>query len=152
MSVPTSSGGNGPSEGARQRKDAFQAVDYSRVLVVGRSPINRVVVSKIAERAGLKPLSESPDTAETALQVFVPGTIVLDGGPDNRDCEGLLASIAATRRATGTKAPSVILLSNGNGTPESLELPGVIDIVVAKPITPERLQPVLGRLAGQGRH
>jgi hypothetical protein len=45
----------------------------------------------------------------------------------------------------------VILLSNRVGTPESLDLPGVVDVVVAKPITPECLQPVIDRLAALGR-
>ncbi len=126
-------------------------MDFSRVLVVGRSPINRVVVSKIVELSGLKPISESPETAEKALQVFTPGTVVLDGGADNRDCDGLMAGIAAARRLAGRTTPSVILLSNRTGTPESLDLPGVIDVVVAKPITPEQLQPVIDRLIGQAR-
>jgi CheY-like chemotaxis protein len=121
------------------------------VLVVGRSPINRVVVSKIVERSGLKPISESPETAEKALQVFVPGTVVLDGGADNRDCDGLMSGIAAVRRISGGSIPSVILLSNRTGTRESLDLSSIVDVVVAKPITPERLQPVIDRLVGQGR-
>ncbi|TIX61990.1 MAG: response regulator, partial [Mesorhizobium sp.] len=36
-------------------------------------------------------------------------------------------------------------------TPESLGLSSVIDVVIAKPITPERLQPVIDRLIGSGR-
>jgi hypothetical protein len=32
------------------------------------------------------------------------------------------------------------------GTPHSLGLPEVVDVVVAKPITPEKLQPVVERL------
>ncbi|RWG02967.1 MAG: response regulator, partial [Mesorhizobium sp.] len=37
-----------------------------------------------------------------------------------------------------------------NGTPDSLGLSSVVDAVVAKPITPERLQPVIDRLVGRG--
>jgi hypothetical protein len=43
----------------------------------------------------------------------------------------------------------VILLSNRPGTPESLSLSSAVDIVVAKPITPERLQPVVEKLLGR---
>lgn len=125
--------------------------DFSKVLVVGKSPINRVVVAKIVERAGLKPISEPPEAAEKALRVQTPGTIVLDGGPDNRDCDGLIADIAAARIANGRHTPAVILLSNRVGTPQSLDLPNVVDAVVAKPITPECLQPVIDRLAAYGR-
>lgn len=125
--------------------------DFTRVLVVGKSPINRVVVSKIVERSGLKPISESPETAATALRSPIPGTVVLDGGADNKDCDALLSGIGALRRTSGKSLPSVILLSTKNGTPESLGLSSVIDAVVVKPITPERLQPVIDHLIGLGR-
>ncbi|WP_411908588.1 response regulator [Mesorhizobium sp. ES1-4] len=120
--------------------------DLSRVLVVGKSPINRVVVSKIVERSGLRPISEPPDIAAKTLLTLVPGAIVLDGGPDNKDCDHLMPGIETLRRASGKSLPPVILLSTMNGTPESLGLSNVIDAVVAKPITPERLQPVIDRL------
>lgn len=123
--------------------------DPSQVLVVGRSPINRVVISKIVERSGLKPISESPDTAARILRSLIPGAVVLDGGADNKDCDNLMSSIAALRRASGKSQPPVILLSTKNGTTESLGLCDIIDVVVAKPITPERLQPVIDRLIGR---
>lgn len=151
MSTPTTSGENdAPRDGPRDGGVPV-SVDFSRVLVVGRSPVNRVVVSKIVERSGLKPISETPETAEKALQVFIPGTVVLDGGADNKDCDGLMSGIAVARRIAGRTAPSVILLSNRTGTRESLDLSGIVDVVVAKPITPERLQPVIDRLIGQSR-
>ncbi|TGQ66186.1 response regulator [Mesorhizobium sp. M00.F.Ca.ET.186.01.1.1] len=120
--------------------------DASQVLVVGKSPINRVVVSKIVERCGLKPVSESPDMAARTLRSLVPGAIVLDGGSDNKDCDNLMSSIETLRRASGKSLPPVILLSTKTGTPESLALSDIVDVVVAKPITPERLQPVIDRL------
>ncbi len=120
--------------------------DLSRVLVVGKSPINRVVVSKIVERSGLRPISEPPDIAAKTLRTLVPGAIVLDGGPDNKDCDNLMPGIEMLRRTSGKSLPPVILLSTKNGTPESLGLAKVVDVVVAKPITPERLQPVIDRL------
>lgn len=150
MSNPTSGGEKGGLADQPGMNAATQA-DFSRVLVVGRSPVNRIVVSKIVERSGLKPISESPETAAKALQVFAPATIVLDGGADNRDCDGLIAGIVAARRAGGATTPSVILLSNRTGTPESLALSVIVDVVVAKPITPERLQPVIERLIGHCR-
>lgn len=126
-----------------------QTPDRSKVLIVGRSQINRVVVAKIVERCGLKTLSETPDDARKTLNNLLPGTIILDGGVDNADCDGLMASIVALRLASGTNSPAVILLSTRGGTPESLALSSAIDVVVAKPITPERLQPVVDRLTGR---
>jgi CheY-like chemotaxis protein len=131
--------------------DTAMLTDLSQVLVVGKSPINRVVVSKIVERSGLKPISESPDMAVKTLRSLIPGAVVLDGGVDNKDCDGLISCIAALRRAAGKSRPSVILLSTKTGTPESLSLSSIIDVVVAKPITTERLQPVIDRLIGLAR-
>ncbi|PTE11322.1 response regulator [Mesorhizobium helmanticense] len=125
--------------------------DFTRVLVVGKSPVNRVVVSKIVERSGLKPISESPETAAAALRSLIPGAVVLDGGADNKDCDALLSGIGALRRTSGKLLPSVILLSTKNGTPESLGLSSVVDAVVVKPITPERLQPVIDNLIALAR-
>jgi CheY-like chemotaxis protein len=121
----------------------------SQVLVVGKSPINRVVISKIVERSGLKPISESPDMAAKTLRLLVLAVIVLDGGADNRDCDALMPGIEMLRRASGKSLPAVVLLSTKNGTPESLGLSNVVDAVVAKPITPERLQPVIDRLVNR---
>ncbi|BCM17404.1 response regulator [Mesorhizobium sp. J8] len=126
------------------------AADLSKVLVVGKSSINRVVVSKIVEKSGLKPISEPPEAAEKTLTGQLPGGVILDGGPDNKDCDRLMSTIDALRRASGKSLPAVILLSTRNGTPESLGLSSVVDAVVAKPITPERLQPVVDRLVGRG--
>lgn len=123
--------------------------DFSKVLVVGRSRINLVVVSKIVERTGLRPIPESPEMAGKTLKTIVPGAVVLDGGADNKDCDDLLSDLEAMRRASGK--PSVILLSTKTGAAGDVEVSGVIDAVVAKPITPELLQPVLSRLAGQHR-
>lgn len=131
--------------------DPEMLTDFTRVLVVGNSPVNRVVVSKIVERSGLKPISESPEMAATTLRSLIPGAIVLDGGADNKDCDALMSRIDALRRISGRSRPSVILLSTKSGTPESLGLSSVVDAVVVKPITTERLQPVIDHLIGLGR-
>ncbi|TIV26261.1 MAG: response regulator, partial [Mesorhizobium sp.] len=66
------------------------------------------------------------------------------------DCDRLKSAIDALRRVSGKPLPAVILLSTRNGTSESLGLSSIVDAVVAKPITPERLQPVVDRLTGRG--
>ncbi|MDH4986068.1 response regulator [Aminobacter anthyllidis] len=138
----------GSPDGSARTSDR-RVADLTKVLVVGRSPINRVVVAKIVERSGLKTISEAPETAMAILRTMAPGTIILDGGSDNKDCDGLMQSILSLRLASGSNLPSVILLSNRPGTPESLSLSSAVDIVVAKPITPERLQPVVEKLLGR---
>ncbi|HHZ08267.1 MAG TPA: response regulator transcription factor [Rhizobiales bacterium] len=117
-------------------------VNFGQVLVVGRSPVNCVVVAKIVERSGLRSVSQVPEKAIELLYSLRPGTVVLDGGPTNGDCDEVLARIDAQRRATGRKVPAVILLSTREMLSEDV-LGFSIDAVVAKPFTPDTLQPVV---------
>jgi CheY-like chemotaxis protein len=144
-----SSGSLGLSEGV----DAGDpnAANLAAVLVIGKSNITRVVVSKIVERSGLHPVAESPQDGLHALSRVMPGTVILDGGADNCDCNHLYACLSDQRRASGRNIPRVILLSTRAGTPDTLSLGPVVDAVVAKPITPESLQPVVDRLLETAR-
>lgn len=135
----------------KQNGEAVPEIDLLKVLVVANSPINRIVMAKIVERSGLQPMVDSPETASATLQSLFPGAVILDGGADNKECDGLIPAITAARRGVGGTLPAVILLSNHTGTPHSLGLPEIIDVVVAKPITPEKLQPVIERLIGLAR-
>jgi len=126
--------------------------NLSAVLVIGNSQITRVVVSKIVERSGLRPVGESPANAQRILSTLKPATVILDGGADNCECNHLLAEIATQRSLSRQNLPSVILLSTRTGTPDSLSLGSTIDAVVAKPITPESLQPVVDRLVEKARN
>lgn len=121
-------------------------IDLHRALVVGKSPINRIVVSKIIERSGLKATAETPEAAMATLRKTLPGVVILDGGANNEDCDELMAQLAALRRMTGASTPCVILLSTRIGCEKRLQATGTIDAVVAKPITPEQLQPVVEQL------
>lgn len=116
------------------------------VLIVGRSQINRVVVGKIVERSGLRPQSVAPEDAAGKLAEMEPRLVILDGGADNRDCEALMVRLVDQRRVSDKSYPRVILLSNRTGTPTGITLGSPVDAVVAKPITPESLQPVVDRL------
>jgi CheY-like chemotaxis protein len=127
------------------------APDLSRVLVAGNSQINRIVGSKIVERSGLKPVSETPASAVRVLPLMFPALVILDGGPENKDCDSVIAGVVALRRASGKNLPAVILLSNRTGDPESLSLGGTIDAVVAKPFNTDKLQPVVDRLIRKAR-
>lgn len=125
---------------------AVGAANPAAVLVVGKSQITRIVVSKIVERCGLRPISESPENAQRALSSLKPGTVILDGGADNCDCDHLMASLSAQRQVSGRNVPRVILLSVRTAIADRSLHASVIDAVVAKPITPETLQPVVDRL------
>lgn len=128
-----------------------RSLDPSLVLVAGRSEITRVVVAKIVERSGLRSACETPEASVGLLESMLPATVIVDGGADNRECDDLLNAVATVRRATGGSLPSVILLSTRNVRPEDLSLAHIVDAVVAKPITLDRLQPVIDRMAARAR-
>ena len=88
--------------------------NLAAVLVVGKSNITRVVVSRIVERSGLRPVAEAPESAQRMLARLRPGTVILDGGADNCDCNHLFVSLSDQRRMSGRNVPRVILLSTHN--------------------------------------
>lgn len=120
-------------------------VNFGLVLVVGRSPVNNVVVAKIVERAGLRSAVTTPDGAVEIFVSLRPGTVVIDGGSDNSDYDAILSRIELRRSAVGRGIPCVILLSTRNSLADGAP-PSPIDAIVAKPFTPESLQPVVERL------
>ena len=124
--------------------------NFSHVLVVGRSPVNRVVVSKIVERCGLRPVSEPPELANRILTSLRPGMVIVDGGAGDNDCDQLLATLHAMRNTSVDRLPRVILLANAAANAKALAASHDIDAVVAKPIMPETLQPVIDRLRARG--
>ncbi len=113
--------------------------------MIGRSSITCVVVSRIVERMGLKPVSHPPELAASLLVLPLPGLVILDGGLDNRDCDGLLTPLLAAR-GNADLSPAVILLSSHNTMRLEGLLKRVVDAVVSKPITPERLQTAIRAL------
>ena len=121
---------------------AGAALDFGLVLVVGSSPINRIVVSRIGERAGFRVVSAAPDRAWAALSDPLPALVVVDGGADSGECDPFIDELDGLRRpVAGRRAPLVILLSGHRAAHPGRR--SVVDAVVAMPITPETLQPVM---------
>ncbi len=88
-------------------------------------------------------------SAVRVLPLLFPGLVILDGGPDNKDCDSVIAGVVALRRASGKSLPAVILLSNRTGTPASFS--SIVDAVVTKPFTTDQPQPVVDRLIGKAK-
>jgi CheY-like chemotaxis protein len=126
---------------------ASPSPDDRQVLVVAQSRVNLVIISEIVHRCGLRSATESVVGAAARLKANRPRLVILDGGADNRDCDGIFEEIEALRRISETGSPRVIMLYTRSGPAERPELPSCVDEAVAKPITPERLQPVIDRLA-----
>ena len=127
------------------------SANLAAVLVIGKSNITRVVVSKIVERSGLHPVAELPQDGQSAMSRVCPAPLSSTAAPTIATAITFTPHLSDQRRASGRNVPRVILLSTSTATPETLSLGPVIDAVVAKPITPESLQPVVDRLLETAR-
>lgn len=117
----------------------------SLIIVVGRSTVNCIVVSRIVERMGLKSIVETPEAAHETIRRERPVLAILDGGAGDADCDALLTSLAEVA-AEADAMPSIVLLSTQPQKAGSSPHAALISAIVAKPITPDRLQPVIDRL------
>lgn len=120
------------------------------VVVVGRSQVNLVVLSRIVELARMKPIAEAPEAAGRVIEANRPAIVVLDGGADMHECDSVLESIIAQKRLSGGAAPFVILLTPNN-RPQLPVTSSAIDAVVAKPVTQERLQPLFEQIRDRSK-
>lgn len=121
--------------------DTQYVIDFDLALIVARSVITRIVVSRIAEQAGLRTHSQTPEEASPFIAGHVPAIVLLAGGDDGNDCDDLLEQLVAIKRDSGlSRAPRLIMLMN-----EVAHQPHhhMIDATIAMPATPDRLQPVI---------
>ena len=143
MSHSPRDGSNDLTESERISLVMDAADPPAQIVLVGRSQVTMVVLSKIAERVGLRAAAHTTRTAQQAILDGGALIAILDGGPDHRDCDEVLDAIRARKRLDGRGLPFVILLTTGTKDPSLPHHAGAVDTVVAKPITPERLQPLL---------
>jgi len=140
---------NGKPASSDRLEPQFLTPDTKLVMVVGPSRINQIVISKIAERAGLKALAEAPGTDVDILKAKEPAMIIVDHSPDDAEWARLIEPLAERRNARAERLPFVILLSHASGKLSIPDADSIIDIVLQKPIMPDRLQPILQKLAEQ---
>lgn len=116
------------------------------VQIVSSSRINALVVSKIVERSGLKCFSSGPSDAWDSFGERTPCIVILDGGLNNLECADVLDQLLLSGSAARAK-PAIVFLSARNLTEDEEADLGPPDAVIAKPITPESLQPTLRHLS-----
>ncbi len=116
----------------------------AQVVVVGRSKVNCVVISRIIESMGLRAICEQPGTAASALARHVPKVVILDTSAADGDWNDMLSALSKADSNTTCGSPGVIALvtDKNSGPPARV----VADIVVAKPVTQDRLQPAIESL------
>jgi len=135
----------------RRAREDSRSPDLGLVLVIAASPVNRVVVGRIVECAGLKAIRETPQKAERALLEWRPGTVILDCGADNSECDCFAPAFEQFRLGQGGALPFLILLSTAGVPSGGTLLAGFADATVSKPITIDGLQPVLVQLVESAR-
>ncbi|QDZ01652.1 response regulator [Nitratireductor mangrovi] len=121
-------------------------VAKAQALVVGSSPINCVVISRVVERFGIRVSSVAPRQATERLTREEPAIVILDLQPSDGDCAELFEQLRAMRSRTSRSLPAVLLLSTTNTVPGTVEAGPVVDMVVARPVTIDRLQPAIEAL------
>ncbi|WP_053086189.1 hypothetical protein [Nitratireductor soli] len=124
------------------------SADLSQVLVVAASPINRIVLSRIAQRACLKASAMEPGEATRALTAPArdksPGMVIVDVDANTCTNGALIDWLSEQRSASPRRLPLVIAIIS---TFEAGSLPAMLfDATVVRPVTPETLQPVIERL------
>ncbi|MBN9067086.1 MAG: response regulator [Rhizobiales bacterium] len=132
------------------RQPNAQAANLSLALIVCPSPINRIVVSRIAEQAGLKVVCETAQGTRQALFSRQPGLVILDCGPNHEELHPIAPAIIDHRRASGSRLPMLIVLSTKN-LPADSPFTNIADVIIAKPITPDALQPKIEQLVEDAR-
>lgn len=133
-----------PREDAPRDAIVGQAfVQPETVIVVSTSQVNLIVLSRIVERARLKAVNCEPERAGAHIARIDPLIVILDGGSDMRECDAALGPIAVQKRMSDGARPHVVLLTVRNMQPDAVDMGGLIDSLVAKPVTPERLQPLI---------
>jgi CheY-like chemotaxis protein len=138
------------ADAATVRRPGGEAVNISLALVVCSSPINRIVVSRIAEQASMKVVCETPQRATETLFARQPGLVILDCCPNHEEFHSIAPAIVDLRRASGSKLPMLIVLST-KSLPADSPFTHIADAIIAKPITPDALQPKIEQLVEDAR-
>ncbi|WP_229447904.1 response regulator [Nitratireductor sp. B36] len=133
------------TEGAAAR---VCVADPTQALVVAASPVNRIVLSRIAQRAYLKVQAMEPAEARRILSssspLSRPGLVIVDIDAQVQPSDTLFLHLEQHRSASPRRLPFVItIIPSRLGTAPQADH---VDAQVVRPVTPEALQPVIQRL------
>jgi len=134
--------------GSGRATPSVGCADHSRILVVAASPVNRIVISRMLERIYLKPTAVDHEAALEAFVAKCPAMVIIDEGQQT-NLDALIEELASRRQSHMSNLPRIVLIAEPSQQ-GSVRYEGLVDAVVAKPITPEILQPVVERLAKDG--
>ncbi|WP_173934874.1 response regulator [Chelativorans sp. Marseille-P2723] len=116
------------------------------VLVVAPSPIDRIVISRMTERIYLKPIAVGPEEALDTFSAHQPALVIIDKSVRDDLLEPLLSQIAERRLGSAGRLPRTLMIGKTRMQDELSSFANAVDMAIAKPITPEILQPAIERL------
>ncbi|WP_404933732.1 response regulator [Nitratireductor sp. L15S-10] len=122
--------------------------DPTQALVVAASPVNRIVLSRIAQRAYLKVQAMEPVEARRILSAASPlsrpGLVIVDIDAQLQMTDTLFLHLQRHRSVSPRRLPLVITIipSRLDASPRADH----VDAQVVRPVTQEALQPVIQRL------
>lgn len=116
-----------------------------RALIVSTSPVTRIVIARTVEGVYLRPDAVTPEAAVRALRTSKPRIVIIEASASNDSLKPLMSELALRRREKAL--PRVVLIADATTHRDMPPLEGLFDAVVAKPLTPDGLQPVLERLS-----
>jgi CheY-like chemotaxis protein len=123
-------------------------LDGALVQIVSSARVNALVVSKIVERCGLRAFATGIDEAMSHYHDRLPGTVILDGGATNRECDDVLDTLL-TSACPEKGRPAILFVASRHLTDDEEAEFGPPDAVVAKPITLESLQPAIRHIVAR---
>lgn len=129
--------------------DAKPLVNFSLVMAVAASTVNRIVVSRIIEGAGLKAIACEAQAMLESMQRTMPCVVVAEEGAGESE-QAALRRVAEVRARSANGLPLLVVLSRP-GSALAARPEGEADAVVSMPFTPDRLAPVVLRLVERAR-
>lgn len=130
-----------------------QAANTNRkpVLVVSEVKVNLIVVSRTVESTGMTTVAVTPLEALDVVQQQPFALVVVDGDPGMTAAVSVINRFSAGPHLDGYGKPPIILLSANADMPVGTAS-GAIDAIVLKPLTQERLEAEVLRLANEARN
>ncbi len=120
--------------------DNAQATRGRYALVISGSPVNRVVVCRILQDSGIRPIAVDVSAAPELLSAAPPRLIVAESSREPERLKPLLDMLS--KMAAAGSAPPVIYLAgtHGSGLPDF-----PFSEVVKMPIAPESFRPLIAK-------
>lgn len=119
------------------------------VLAIGNSPVNLIVISRIAEGTGLSSQMAAPPVLSNQMRNMAGAIIVLDEPLDDPHREHFVRELVKLRQSNEKGHPFLVILSNQDHEQLHVQLQPLVTALIRKPFTSDQLQPMLAELSAR---